>query len=385
MHVNMNHAATSPTKPKKVVDALTTFLNENSHQSAGRGGDELESMRAILESRTLLAQFFAACSPSHVIFTSGTTESLNMALNGLVRDGCHVITTCLEHNAVARPLYLLQQQGRIEVTWLACGLSGNIDPQAIVSSIRPNTRLLAMTHASNVLGNVLPVARSFEIAKRYGLFTLLDAAQTVGHISVKLDNNTDAIAFTGHKGLRGTAGIGGLVLSENVANEFGAWKAGGTGSHSQSLEMPNFLPDKLEPGTHNMLGILSLKAAVEAIGAMGITAIHAREKSLTSRFVKGLKQLPVTLYGDYSVEHWIPVVSINIPGRDAGLVARQLSEDFDIETRSGLHCSPLAHKTIGTFPHGTLRLSFGVDTTDQEIDYVLEALEKITTSSRKCD
>lgn len=377
MYVNMNEAATSAAKPKEVIEALTAFLCENNQQSAGRGGDELAAMQAILESRKALAGLFGAQKPSHVIFTSGATESLNMAIHGLATEGCHVLATSLEHNAVARPLHLLQQQGRIEVTWLASGPDGSFDPRQIHGAVRPNTRLLVMTHASNVLGNVLPVAQAFALAKEHGLFTVLDAAQTAGHMEVKLDENTDAIAYTGHKGLRGVAGIGGLVLGQSAADNLQAWKAGGTGSHSQSLDMPDFLPDRLEAGTPNLLGIISLRAAVEAIGKAGLEAIRSHEKEITTRFVKGLHLLNAERYGSYEEEDWMPVVSMNMPGMDAGILARQLSEEFGIETRSGLHCAPLAHQTIGTFPQGTLRFSFGADTTVQEVDYVLDALEEI--------
>ncbi len=377
MHVHMNHAATSATKPREVIDALTAFLSGNDHQSVGRGGYELAMMQTALDARIALAGLFGADHPTNVVFTSGATESLNMAIYGLAGQGGHVLATCFEHNAVARPLYMLQQMKRIEVTWLNGGPDGSFDSQSIRSALRPDTRLLVMTHASNVLGRVLPVTESFKIAKQYGLFTVLDAAQTAGHMEVALDGNTDIIAFAGHKGLRGVAGIGGLIFNKKIADQMAVWKAGGTGSHSQSLEMPDFMPDKLEAGTRNMLGMISLKAAVEAIRAVGMDMICSHERSVTTRFVDGLKQLPVTVYGDYCESNWMPVISLNIPGMDAGQLAHRLSVEFGIETRSGLHCSPLAHKAIGTFPRGTLRFSFGVDTTMDEIDYALGAISKI--------
>ncbi len=378
MRVNMNQAATSATKPKEVIDALTAYLRQDSHHNAGRGGDELAAARIALDSRIALMKFFGASSPNYVIFTSGATESLNMAIHGLVRDGCHVLATRLEHNAVARPLHLLEQQGRIAVTWLEAGPDGDFDPRSIDRAVRPDTRLLVMTHASNVLGTVLPVAESFATAKRHGLFTVLDAAQTAGHREVRLDDNTDVIAFTGHKGLRGVAGSGGMILGRNVADHIDAWKAGGTGSASDSLEMPKAVPDKLEPGTPNILGVISLAAAVKAITTRGLPAIQTHEKEITARFIDGLKGLPVTLYGRADADDRVPVVSINAPGMDAGILARRLYDDYEIETRSGLHCAPLAHRTIGTFPHGTLRFSFGIDTTASEVDYALDALDRLT-------
>lgn len=378
MYVNMNHAATSATKPKEVADALTGYLTENHHQSAGRGG-ELAAVQTALESRMALAGLFGVRNPTQVVFTSGATESLNMAINGLVRDGCHVLASSLEHNAVARPLHLLQQQGRISVTWLACQADGTLDPQTVRDALRPNTRLLVMTHASNVLGNVLPVRECFEIAKQHGLYTVLDAAQTAGHMPVVLDEWTDLIAFTGHKGLRGVAGSGGLVLREGLAGEMQLWKAGGTGSHSHSLDMPAVLPDRFEAGTPNMLGILGLQAAAVALQAAGVEEVQKHERAVTARFVEGLRQLPVVVYGKPDAENQLPVVSMNLAGMDAGALARQLQQGFEIDTRSGLHCSPLAHKTIGTFPQGALRFSFGAETTAQEIDYALDALQKIST------
>lgn len=375
MRVNMNHAATSGTKPRGVREAVTAYMEESGGQSAGRGGDEIAAMRIMLESRRALARFFGGTA-ANVAFTSGATESLNMAIFGMARERCHVLATSLEHNAAARPLWMLEQAGRIDVTWLHGGPDGSFDPQSVAKAVRPDTRMLVMTHASNVLGNILPVTETFAAAKSLGLITILDAAQSAGHILVALDENTDIIAFTGHKGLRGLAGSGGLILSENAAKEIAPWKAGGTGSHSQSLDMPDFLPDKLEPGTPNMLGIVSLRAAVEAIEAEGLAAVRAHEMSLIARFTDGLARLPVTIYGKRDPAAKTPVVSINADGHDPGLLARELGE-MGIATRSGLHCSPLTHKTIGTFPYGTLRFSFGADTTFDDVDYVLGALKEV--------
>lgn len=377
MRVNMNHAATCASNPPELIEAVSAYLNEGSHTSHGRGGDEVSALRTALGARIALADFFGAPSPNHIIFNSGATEGLNMAINGLVTEGCHVLATSLEHNSVSRVLHDLETRGLIEVSWLACDSHGNFDPALIEAELRPNSRLLVMMHASNLLGNVLPVEESFKIARNHGLYTLLDAAQTAGHCEVKLGDYCDVIAFTGHKGLRGLGGSGGLVLSERAAEEMRPWKLGGTGSRSQSLEMPEFLPDRFEPGTPNTIGIIGLKAAIDAINAVGLDAIHARERVLIRRFVDGLKDMPVTLYGDIDVSNWMPVISLNIGSLDSGIVAARLSEQFGIETRSGLHCTPLAHKTIGTYPQGTLRFSFGADTSEEEIDYTLDAIRQI--------
>ena len=378
MQVNMNHAATSATKPQAVTEALTAYLLKNSHQSVSRGSGELASTKIALEARIALAALFGIDNPSHIIFTSGATESLNMAIHGLMREGCHILATSLEHNAVARPLHLLREQGRAEVTFLPCDAAGGFDPQSVCAALRPNTRLLVMTHASNVLGNILPVEEAFALAKQHGLITILDAAQSVGHIPVMLGKNTDVIAFAGHKGLRGLAGTGGLVLSAHAAKSMRIWKTGGTGSHSHLLTMPDFLPDKFEAGTPNTLGIVSLHAAVRVLLETGLEQVRAHEMRMTERFVTGIKKLPLQLCGRYHPEEWVPVVSLLIPQKDAGVLARRLMEEFSIETRSGLHCAPLAHQSIGTFPAGTLRFSFGADTTASEIDYALDALKQLT-------
>lgn len=311
------------------------------------------------------------------MLTSGATESLNMAINGLVRPGCHVLSTGVEHNAVARPLQLLAQRGLIQLDFLPCTPAGLLDPQQIARAVRPNTRLLVMSHASNLLGTVQPVAECFRLAKAHGLFTLLDAAQSAGHLPVLLDENTDVIAFAGHKGLGGLAGVGGFVLAKGVERELLPWKAGGTGSHSQSLDMPDFLPDKYEPGTPNSLGILSLRVAVEELLEVGIEPIHQAEQALTRHFLQGLAALPVQVQGSKNAAQSVPVVSVNAPGQDAGLLARRLQQEHGVLTRSGLHCAPLAHQTAGSFPAGSLRFSFGRHTTTDELDYTLAALEAV--------
>ena len=375
--INMNHAATSPTKPAEVKQAVISYLDENNHLNLNRGNAELESVEIALEARMTLGSFFEQINPSNIVFSSGATESLNMAINGFVTPGCHVISTSLEHNSVSRPLDLLEQKGLIETTYLPCNIDGTLDPNSIRKYIKSNTRLLVATHASNVLGTILPTSELFSIAKEYGIYTVLDSAQSVGHIEVKSDDNTDVIAFAGHKGLRGFPGIGGMVLSKLAAKDMQVWKAGGTGSHSQSLEMPSFLPDKFEPGTQNIIGMISLREAVKVVEKEGINNIREQEKALISHMIDGLSSLPVTIHGTKDKTKSVPVVSISIPEKDVGLIANTLLKDYGIYTRSGLHCSPLAHKTAGTFPEGTLRFSFSSDTKKEEIDTVISSLEQI--------
>jgi len=234
-----------------------------------------------------------------------------------------------------------------------------------------------MTHASNVLGTILPVDECFSIAKEYGLFTLLDAAQTLGHIPVYMNDTIDVIAFTGHKGLKGLAGSGGIVWGREAAKRVKPWKTGGTGSHSDSLSQPEFMPDKFEPGTQNIPGIIALEAAAKRIIRNGFESIMQHEQSLTRRFMEGLYGLPVKVYGTGDYKNMVPVVSITAENIDPALLARRLYDEYGIITRSGLHCSPMAHRTAGTFPEGTVRFSFGKGNTIEEIDYSLIAIRKL--------
>jgi selenocysteine lyase/cysteine desulfurase len=301
-----------------------------------------------------------------------------MAIHGLVRPGDHVLATGVEHNATARPLEALRKSGVIELEWLRCDPDGSLESAAVRGAIRNNTRLLVMTHASNVLGTLLPVTECFRIAHEYGVFTILDVAQTGGVLPFAMEDCCDVIAFAGHKGLGALAGIGGLVLGEAACKEMRPWIAGGTGSVSDSLAMPDFIPDKFEPGTQNTIGMLSLAASVEAILSVGVAAIRERERALTARFLSGLGSLKkIRVQGTLDPDRSVAVVSVVVPGRDAGELALALFEKHGIITRSGLHCSPLAHKTAGTFPGGTVRFSFGAGTTDAEIDAMLGALETL--------
>ncbi|GHU42179.1 class V aminotransferase [Spirochaetia bacterium] len=298
-----------------------------------------------------------------------------MAVNGLLRQGDHVLATSLEHNATARPLELLRKNGVIELDWIPCAADGRLDPEIIRKLIKKNTRLLVMTHASNVLGTILPVRECFKIAHEYGVLTLLDAAQTAGALPITMaGDECDIVAFAGHKGLGGLAGTGGLALGKNAATLMRPWISGGTGSVSHSLDMPECLPDRFEPGTQNTIGILSLAASVEEILHAGVEKIREHEQALTARFLNGLQTIKnIRVAGALDPALSMPVVSV--VNHDPAEVSRRLFDDHGIITRSGLHCSPLAHKTAGTFPAGTVRFSFGRGTTEAEIDAIVQALE----------
>ncbi len=371
--IYLNYASTSPVTSPSVVAAVTSYL-QSGHRSPGRNFEGLEDSSIALDARLALGELFGVKKPNRIIFTSGVTASLNMLLNGIVRPGDHVLSTSVEHNAVARPLALLQERGVVEVTWMRCEPDGFLDPCRVHESLRPNSRLLVMTHASNVLGTILPYRECFAEAKRHGLTTILDAAQTAGCIEVRMGPETDAIAFAGHKGLGGLAGVGGFALGDGAPERISPWLVGGTGSASHLLEQPDFLPDKFEPGTPNTVGIASLGASVKELLAVGITAIRDREMDLTARFIDKVRCLPVVVCGTGDAERSMPVVSLHVPGHDMGRLARRLYEDHGVLVRSGLHCSPLAHQTAGTFPEGTLRFSFGRETTPDDIDAGVDAL-----------
>jgi cysteine desulfurase family protein len=372
-----NYAATSPALSPAVVRELCEYAG-GTHLNAARNFEGLEAGAIALRARRAAAALFGADGPLNVIFTSGATQSLNMAVNGLVRPGDRVLATGVEHNAVARPLERLRKSGAIEVDWLPCGADGSLDAGTVGAAIRKNTRLFVMTHASNVLGTILPAVECFAAARERGVFTVLDAAQTGGVLPCTMALGADVIAFTGHKGLGALAGTGGLVIGEAAAREMRPWLAGGTGSASGSLDMPDFLPDKFEPGTQNTIGILSLAASVEEILRVGVENIRERERALTARFMSGLRTLKkITVYGTGDAGCGVALVSLAVQGCDAADAARRLFENHGIVTRSGLHCAPLAHKTAGAYPGGTVRFSFGRGTTEAEVDAALDALDAL--------
>ncbi|MDR1580052.1 MAG: aminotransferase class V-fold PLP-dependent enzyme [Synergistaceae bacterium] len=373
--IYLNYAATSPRTSPAVTRELCRFLGQNLRLNAGRNFEGIEDGRVALRARMAICKLFGTDFPERVIFTSGATASLNMILKGLLEKGGHIIASGVEHNAVMRPLEQLRKKGAADYTLMSCSPDGAHDPESLEDLIRPNTRAIVMTHASNVLGTVLPVGECFAKARRRGIFTILDASQTAGVYPLFFGGDTDALVFPGHKGLRGLAGVGGFVLSEAASEQIEPWLSGGTGSVSQYIEMPSFLPDKFEPGTMNTLGILSIALAVEEILEIGVEAIRSKEMELTSHFLEECQKIPrLRLHGSRDASRSVAVVSVDVPGRDAGAIAASLFEEHEIITRSGLHCSPRAHQAAGTFPCGTVRFSFGYETTREEIDTALSAL-----------
>jgi cysteine desulfurase family protein len=290
----------------------------------------------------------------------------------------------MEHNSVLRPLRFLEATRNIKISVVPANTDGTIDPSLIEKSLRPETRLLILGHASNVTGTIAPVREVAALARKHGVHFLVDAAQTAGSLHIDVENmNIDLLAFTGHKSLLGPQGTGGLYIREGLDTHIAPLMAGGTGSRSEFAEQPDFMPDKYESGTPNTIGLAGLKAGIAFIQGKGIETIYKKEQSLLKYFLSGLQKLPnIKLYGPAGVENRISVVSFNIDDMASSDVAFSLDEKYGILCRPGLHCAPHAHRTIGTFPQGTVRFGFGYYNTLSQIKYALRALEEIAQKGK---
>jgi cysteine desulfurase family protein len=333
----------------------------------------------VFDTREKIAAFFDCASGREVVFTGGATQSLNIALKGLLRTGDHVVTTQMEHNAVIRPLEQLQAQG-VLVDFARCGHDGRLDLSDMESKITGQTKLVVMSHASNVCGTILPIREVGAICRKRGVLLLVDSAQTAGVLPISMRrDNIDILAFAGHKGLLSAQGLGGLILSQQIADQMIPLIAGGTGSHSHIADMPAELPDKLEAGTLNLPGIVSLSVAMDYIKEIGIETIYKQEMSLLARLTDGLSDIHgVRVAGPGNISDKCAIAALDFPAMDNAAIAARLDEEYGIMTRCGLHCAPVAHKALGTFPHGVVRCSLGHMNTDEEVDKLLSALRKIT-------
>jgi len=383
--IYFDNTATSFPKPPCVLEAMAKFLNEVG-ANPGRSGHRLaiESGRFVYSAREAVAELFHVADPLRIVFTSNVTEALNLALNGLLKAGDHVITSSMEHNSMMRPLRCLEQKG-VELTVVPCSQQGTLDPGDIKSAIRSNTVMIALNHASNVVGTILPVAEVGQIARKYDLMMLADAAQTAGVLSIDMEKDgIDLLGFTGHKSLYGPMGTGGLIIGERVDLEaFEPIKCGGTGSRSEHESQPEFLPDKFESGTPNAVGLAGLNASIRWILDQGIENIRSYEIQLTQRLLEGLKSISgVKVYGGQDAEKQIATVSFNIQGKQPSEICLLLDEEFGILCRVGLHCSPASHKTIGTFPAGMVRFGLGFFNTQDEVDFAIAAVRKLAEEER---
>lgn len=375
--IYLDNAATTWPKPRETVAAMEECIRI-AGANPGRGGHQmsLAAGRIILEAREAVAELFNIGDPAQVVFCGNATEAVNLALKGFIKPGEHIITTSMEHNATARPLHVLARQG-VDITEVPCSKEGVLDPENIRKAIKTTTRLIAVVHASNVTGTIMPVEQIGKIARDAGVAFMVDAAQTAGYLDIDVvQMNIDLLAFTGHKGLYGPQGTGGLYIRPKL--ELNPIFQGGTGSKSEMLEQPEDMPDKYESGTPNTPGIAGLGAGIRYIRSRGLDKIRDHEEGLMSRFIDGLQQLKKTeIYGLARPKERVPVVSINIKDQDSSEVAFALDRVFQIACRSGLHCAPAAHKTIGTLDRGTVRFSLSMYNTAEEIDQVLEALAQV--------
>lgn len=375
--VYLDNAATTFPKPEVVYEEIMRCMKEYG-ANPGRSGHRLalDAGRVIYDTRELLAEMFNIKNPMNIAFTCNGTDGLNTAIKGILKPGDHVITSSMEHNSVLRPLKALEKTG-VELTIVECDKKGFINLKDIEDSIKENTKVIITTHASNVIGTIFPIKEIGEISKAHDLIFIVDAAQTAGLYDIDVvDMNIDVLVFPGHKSLLGPQGTGAIYINENVCID--CTKQGGTGSASESLIQPEIMPDKFESGTPNTPGIAGLGRGVRFILDTGMENIRNHEKELTKYFLDGLSKFKeVTVYGPNDSEKQAPVISLNIEGEDSSGVGYILDSEFDIAVRTGLHCAPLAHTTIGTLEEGTVRFSIGYFNTKEDLDETLEAIDKI--------
>lgn len=375
--VYLDNAATSWPKPYSVHQEMVRCIKEYG-ANPGRSGHRMamQASEKIFECRQNLAKLFGISDPLHIVFTANATEAINLAVKGLLVPGDHVIISSMEHNSVVRPLKKMEALG-VELSIVKADYNGMVDTADIVKNIKVNTKLLLITHASNVTGTVNDLAALGQLAKEHNIYFMVDAAQTAGNYPVNVGlMHIDLLAFSGHKGLLGPQGIGGLYIRPGMILD--TLKEGGTGSLSESLKQPDFLPDCYESGTLNTPGIAGLNEGVKYILATGIENIQNHEKHLARYMLEGLGEIKnVKVYGSADPDQRTGVISIAIEGKDCNEVCRKLDEEYDIAARGGLHCAYLAHETIGTQNTGTIRFSIGHFNTTRDIEQVLKAVNAI--------
>jgi cysteine desulfurase family protein len=381
MNIYLDNAATSFPKPTIVSESMFDIINSlASNPGRGAYSSALDGTRSVYECRDSISNFFGFHKAENVVFTPNITYALNILIHSIVKPGWHVITSEMDHNSVLRPLNTLKSKGIIELDILKCDSSGKIILQDFIDKINNNTKLVVLSHASNVFGTIQPLEIIGKICLEKGIYFIIDSAQSAGHIPVKFQNlNADAIAFTGHKSLLGPQGIGGFIINDKLNEIASPIFSGGTGSNSSDLLQPNFLPDKFEIGTLNTPGIVGLNSALNYLKSDHYNERLIKEKDLFKYFLSELNNIKnLTIYGTKNSLESTPTVSINMKFKDTSELSYILDKNFGIMTRTGLHCAPLAHKSMGTFPSGTVRFSLGIFNNIKEIDYVIESLNSIT-------
>ena len=370
--IYFDNASTTFPKPEVVYQEMDLWLRrQNVNPSRGTYQSAILATDKVFETRKRLATLFNVHNPLQIVFTSNGTEALNLALKGILKPGDHVITTSMEHNSMIRPIMKLAETG-VEYTIVPANQLGLIHPDQIKEAIRQNTKLIAMTHASNVTGTIQPITEIGYLAKEHEILFLVDAAQTAGVYPIDVKKmNIDLLAAPGHKGLMGPQGTGLLYIKEGISLQ--PLKEGGTGNQSEYLQQPQTMPECYESGTLNTPGIVGLGAGVGFILEIGVKQILVHKQQLTAYFLEGLYQLPIKIVG----QPQLGVISLQLQGLEPSDLGYLLDEAFKIATRTGLHCAPLAHQTLETKKTGTVRFSFGYFNTIHEVDIALEALQKI--------
>lgn len=376
--IYLDNAATTMHKPKEVIDAVVEAMT--SLGNAGRGANEasLSAARIIYDAREKLCRFFNGEDPRQIVFTSNSTESLNIAIKGLLEPGDHVITTMLEHNSVLRPLYEMEKKG-VALTIIKADKEGRFSLEEMEAAIRPETKMIVCTNGSNLTGNYVDIGKVGGMAHRHDVLFVVDASQTAGVFPIDVRNmQVDVLCFTGHKGLLGPQGTGGMYVREGLAIR--PLKSGGSGVQTYSKTHPREMPTALEAGTLNGHGIAGLRAGVEYIENTGLDTIRAREQELMWRFYEGVKEIPgVTVYGDFHSRERCAIVSLNIGDYDSSEVSDALLTEYGISTRPGGHCAPLMHEALGTVEQGAVRFSFAHSNTEEEVDIAINAVRELAT------
>lgn len=374
--IYLDNAATTLHKPQQVIDAVVHAMQSMGNCARGTHEEALDAARTVYDARVRLASLFGCPRVDHVAFTANSTEALNIAINGLIGPGDHVISTDLEHNSVLRPLYRLEAEHGVELSFVPADKLGNVDYADFERLMKPNTRAVVCTNASNLTGTVLDIERIAKTAHSHGALVIVDASQTAGCWPIDMKKmGIDVLCFTGHKGLMGPQGTGGICVKEGI--EIRPFKVGGSGVQSYSRTHPAEYPTRLEAGTLNGHGIAGLGAAAKFISETGVENIHAKEHSLMLRFYEGVKDIEgVTVYGDFTKDK-TAIVALNIRDYESGEVSYELSQGYGIATRPGAHCAPRMHKALGTAEVGAVRFSFSFYNTEEEIDEAVRAVAEL--------
>lgn len=382
--IYFDHAATTFPKPDTVSENIYHYIKEQGcNINRGCYNQAYQIEEQVYETRKMVCELFHGEDYKNVIFTRNVTESLNVILKGFLKSGDHVIVSSMEHNAVMRPLVQLEKKG-ISFSRAICEPDGSLKIERLEECLRNNTKAVIMTHASNVCGTILPIEEVGKFCQKNHLKFVVDSAQTAGILEIDMEKmNIDALAFTGHKGLMGPQGIGGFLITKEMAQQIEPLITGGTGSISDQEETPIFLPDRFEAGTLNIPGILGLSAGLEWLKKTGMDKIRQKEQMLTKQFLTGLKEIDddrtkIRIVGKEGIEGRTGVVSIQTKTKEIAQAAYELDERYGIMTRVGLHCAPSAHKTLGTYPIGTIRFSFGFWNTLEEVEFAVHALQEMT-------